>query len=114
MLELINLSKIKLPKCHKINSQHVKVLSCRTFDEMVRRQTEGTLELPTVGITVVRHKILELAGNVEAAVITMAEPFAEGLKFHKQVGSLFYYRRTVVTDNMTVITPCMQVLQKTV
>jgi hypothetical protein len=58
---------------------------------MVITQTKGTLELPTVGITGVRHEAIELVGDVEATVITMAEPFAEGLKFHMHVGSLFHY-----------------------
>jgi hypothetical protein len=69
------------------------VLSHGIFDEMVITQTEGILELPAVGITGVRHKAVELVGDVEAAVITIAEPFAKGLKFHKHVGSLFHYRR---------------------
>jgi hypothetical protein len=53
----------------------------------------STIELPAVGITGVRHEAVELAGDVEAAVITMAEPFAEGLKFHKHIGFLFHYRK---------------------
>jgi hypothetical protein len=88
-----SVQNFRLPECHKVNSKRIKLPTRGSFDEMVITQTEGALELPAVGITSVRHEAVELAGDVEAAVITMAEPFAEGLKFHKRVGSLFHYRR---------------------
>jgi hypothetical protein len=51
-------------------------------------------------------------GDVEAAVITMAEPFAKGLKFHALALCFTIAEKdpcTVpsATRNMTVITPCM-------
>jgi hypothetical protein len=88
-----SVQNFRLPECHKVNSQCIKLLTRGSFDEMAITQTKGTMELPVVGITGIKHDAIELAGDVEAAVITMAEPFAEGLKFHKRVGSLFHYRR---------------------
>jgi hypothetical protein len=51
-----SVQNFRLPECHKVNSQCVKVLSCGTFDEMLITQTESILELPAVGITSVRHE----------------------------------------------------------
>lgn len=102
------MTNFRLPECHKVNSQRIKVLTRGTFDEMVVTQTQGTFELSSVGI-ITKHEAVELTGDVEAAVVAMAEPFAEGSSsisvwvLCSTTAGKDHQGAVSVTDNMTVL-----------
>lgn len=82
----------RLPGCHKVGSSRIKRVFQGAEDSMLITQVGNTRALPALNIRAEKSFNL-ITGVDEAAVIKMAEPYADGLIFRNRKNNLFCYKR---------------------
>jgi hypothetical protein len=88
-----SIQNFRLPHCHKVNSNRIKVPIQGTADDLIITQTTATRLLPAFNIGGVKPLAPELDPGAEQTVLNLVAPYAQGHRFHSRQGNLFSYRR---------------------